>query len=103
MKASMKRLLAGALLGLGLVACGPADDGGGGVVGPACLSDSDCASDGCCGQGVNAVAASQRPMCPATCANGQDPYTLIVRNGCGLVHCDTSFHCGVAVTTGPGC
>ena len=101
MKLNRWGLIAGALLGLS--ACGPTEDGGGGVVGPSCLSDSDCASDGCCGNGVNAVSASQRPMCPSTCSGGGDPYTLIVRNGCGLVHCDTSFHCAVAITTGPGC
>jgi len=95
----------GALAGvlLALAACGPMDDGGGGVVGPSCTSDADCASDGCCGNGVNAVAVSQRPMCPNTCTNGQDPYTLIVRGGCGLVHCDLGFHCAVAVTSGQGC
>ena len=101
----MKRNLWGVLAGaaLALAACGPMDDGGGGVVGPVCTTDADCASDGCCGNGTNAVAASQRPMCPAACGNGQDPYSPYVRNGCGLVHCDTSFHCGVAVTSGPGC
>jgi hypothetical protein len=88
---------------LALAACGPIDDGGGGVVGAPCTSDAQCASDGCCGTGVNAVAVNQRPSCPATCSNGQDPYTLIVRNGCGLVVCDSSSHCSVAVTTGSGC
>ncbi len=87
-----------------LAACGPMDDGGGGVVGAPCTSDAQCASDGCCGNGVNAVAASQRPSCPSSCTNGQDPYSFYVRNGCGLVTCGSfSFHCEVAVTTGPGC
>ncbi len=101
----MMRTVGGALAGalLALAACGPMDDGGGGVVGAPCTSDADCASDGCCGTGVNAVAASQRPSCPATCSNGQDPYSLYVRNGCGLVTCDSSFHCAVAVTSGMGC
>jgi len=102
---SMTRNLGGVLGGalLLLAACGPMDDGGGGVVGAPCTSTSQCASDGCCGGGLNAVAASQRPSCPASCTNGQDPYSLYVRNGCGLVTCDTGFHCTVAITTGPGC
>ncbi|HVP59968.1 MAG TPA: hypothetical protein VMT11_05395 [Myxococcaceae bacterium] len=100
----MMRNLGGVLGGalLALAACGPMDDGGGGVVGAPCTTDGQCASDGCCGNGVNAVAASQRPSCPASCANGQDPYSPYVRNGCGLVSC-SGYHCGVALTVGPGC
>jgi hypothetical protein len=94
-------LLAGAALVLS--ACGPADDGSGGVVGPSCTNVSQCASDGCCRMGSHAVAFSQRPSCPATCSNGADPYTLEVNNGCGLVHCDSSLHCIVAPTAGMGC
>jgi len=100
----MRKVL-GVLVGasLALAACGPAEDGAGGVVGSPCTSDAQCASDGCCGNGVNAVSANQRPSCPATCTNGQDPYSLYVRNGCGLVACDASLHCSVALTSGPGC
>ena len=102
----MTRTVWGALLvgaALVLSACGPADDGGGGVVGPSCSNVSQCASDGCCGAGSHAVAFSQRPTCPATCSNGADPYTLEVNNGCGLVNCDLGFHCSVATTSGMGC
>jgi hypothetical protein len=86
---------------LGLSACG-ADEGGGGEVGPSCTDVSQCASDGCCGQGTQAVAISQRPTCPATCNNGFTPYDLRVDNGCGLVDCP-NFHCVVARTSGMGC
>jgi hypothetical protein len=93
-KTVMGALLAGAMLALG--ACGPADDGGGGVVGPACRSDADCAANDCCGNGTGAVAFSQRPSCPASCSNGRDPYSPCVDSGSAIVHCDSSLHCGVA-------
>ena len=89
--------LAVVVASLCLGACGPAEDGGGGAVGASCRTSADCASNGCCGTGTGAVGIGQRPSCPSTCSNGQDPYSPYVNNGSGLVTCDQSFRCTVAV------
>ena len=81
---------------LALSACGPLDDGGGGMVGAPCQFETDCASNGCCGDGTAAVAVSQQPMCPASCANGRLPHSPCVNGGSGIVTCDYTSHCSVA-------
>jgi len=86
--------LAGALLAL--TACGPMDDGGGGVVGDVCTRQSDCVPNGCCGNGTGVVTISRAPMCPVpnACAPGSpDPTNQTVNNTCGLPYCDSSNHC----------
>lgn len=90
-------VLAGALLAL--AACGPPEDGGGGVVGDVCLKQSDCVSNGCCGNGTGTVNVSRAPSCPApnACpASSPDPTNQTVNNTCGLPYCDGSGHCAVA-------
>jgi hypothetical protein len=92
-------VLGGALLLL--AACGPMDDGGGGVVGDPCTpgSTDECVSNGCCGNGTGVVNASRAPSCPApnACPAGSpDPSNLTLLNGCGTPYCDTSGHCVVA-------
>jgi len=97
----MKRNLWGVLAGaaLALAACGPMDDGGGGVVGDVCAQTSDCVSNGCCGNGTGVVNVSRAPMCPvpAACPSGSpDPTNQTVNNGCGTPYCDSTLHCVVA-------
>ena len=43
---------------LGLAACGPMDDGGGGVVGDVCTQQADCVPNACCGNGTGVVNVS---------------------------------------------
>jgi hypothetical protein len=86
-----------------LSACGPLDDGGGGGEGAPCLSDLDCASNGCCGDGTAAVAVAQQPVCPGSCANGRQPHSPCVNGGAGLVHCDSSNHCDVTMGSPGSC
>jgi len=100
MTRTVKGVLGGALLALW--ACGPLDDGGG-MEGPPCQDVSDCASDGCCGAGTAAVAASEEPMCPTSCTNGRQPHSLCVNNGSGLVTCDLGKHCSVALGAPGSC
>ena len=97
----MTRKLLGVLAGaaLALVACGPMDDGGGGVVGDVCTPGSSgaCVPNGCCGNGTAAVNSSRAPSCSATCPAGSpDPTNQTVNNTCGLPFCDSSGHCAVA-------
>ena len=95
----MTRNLGGVLGGalLLLAACGPMDDGGGGVVGDACTQQADCVPDGCCGNGTGVVNVSRAPSCPAPCPAGSpDPTNQTVNNGCGIPYCDTTLHCIVA-------
>ncbi len=97
MKRNWWGLLAGALLGL--AACGPVDDGGGGVVGDPCTTQSDCVSNGCCGNGTGVVNISKAPSCPApnACPMGSpDPTNQTLLNGCGTPFCDGTLHCVVA-------
>ena len=97
MKRNRWGLLAGALLAL--AACGPADDGGGGVVGDVCSGQADCVSNGCCGNGTGVVNSSRAPSCPApnACPSASpDPTNQTLLNGCGTPYCDTSGHCQVA-------
>jgi hypothetical protein len=94
MTRTVKGVLGGALLALW--ACGPLDEGGDGTGGPPCTQPSDCASNGCCGDGSAAVAVAQQPMCPSSCTNGRDPHSPCVNGGSGIVACDASFHCSVA-------
>ena len=94
----MKRYIGGVLGGalLALAACGPMDDGGGGVVGDVCTRQSDCVPNGCCGNGTGVVNVSRAPVCPApgACPAGSpDPTNETVNNTCGLPYCDTSGHC----------
>jgi len=86
--------LAGALLAL--TACGPMDDGGGGVVGDPCTRQADCVPNGCCGNGNGVVNVSRAPSCPApgACPAGSpDPTNETVNNTCGLPYCDSTNHC----------
>lgn len=97
MKRNSWGLLAGALLAL--AACGPMDDGGGGVVGDVCTSQADCVSNGCCGNGTGVVNTSRAPSCPApnACPAGSpDPTNQTLLNGCGTPFCDGTGHCVVA-------
>lgn len=98
MKRKIWTLLAGGLLGL--AACGPMDDGGGGVVGDVCTPNSttECVPNGCCGRGTAALNVSRAPNCSAIpCSpNDPDPTNQTVNNGCGLPFCDGSGHCAVA-------
>jgi hypothetical protein len=98
MKWKIWSLLAGGLLGL--AACGPMDDGGGGVVGDVCTPNSttECVPNGCCGRGTAVVNVSRAPNCSmVTCSpNDPDPTNQTVNNGCGLPFCDGSGHCAVA-------
>ena len=98
MKRKIWSLLAGGLLGL--AACGPMDDGGGGVVGDVCTPNSttECVPNGCCGRGTAVVNVSRAPNCSmVTCSpNDPDPTNQTVNNGCGLPFCDGSGHCAVA-------
>ena len=98
MKRKIWTLLAGGLLGL--AACGPMDDGGGGAVGDVCTPNSttECVPNGCCGRGTAAVNVSREPNCSmVTCSpNDPDPTNQTVNNGCGLPFCDSSGHCAVA-------
>ena len=97
------RTLLGVFVGAAVVlaACGPADDGGGGVVGDVCLpgTSGECVANGCCGNGTGAVNSSRAPSCPApaSCPAGSpDPTNQTVNNTCGLPFCDSSGHCAVA-------
>ena len=97
----MTRNFLGVLVGaaLALSACGPAEDGGGGVVGDVCLRPTDCVANACCGTGTGAVNVSRAPSCPApsACPAGSpDPTNQTVNNTCGLPFCDGSGHCAVA-------
>jgi len=97
----MKRKVWGALAAglLALAACGPAEDGGGGVVGDVCQQTSDCVPNGCCGNGTDVVNSSRAPACPApsACPAGSpDPSNTTLLNGCGTPYCDTTEHCFVA-------
>ncbi len=97
MTRSLGGILGGALLAL--AACGPADDGGGGVVGDVCTQQSDCVPNGCCGTGTGVVNVSRAPSCPApaSCPAGSpDPTNATLNNGCGTPYCDSSNHCAVA-------
>ncbi|HZX41824.1 MAG TPA: hypothetical protein VFE93_08310 [Myxococcaceae bacterium] len=90
-------ILGGALLVL--AACGPMDDGGGGVVGDVCMQQADCVSNACCGNGTGVVNASRAPSCPApsACPGGSpDPTNQTLLNGCGTPFCDGTGHCVVA-------
>jgi len=96
MKLNRWGLIAGALLGL--AACGPMEDGGGGVVGDPCTQSTDCVPNGCCGNGTGAVGVANAPSCPApnACPAGSpDPTNMTVNNTCGIPTC-SSFHCAVA-------
>jgi hypothetical protein len=87
-------LLAGAALALS--ACGPADDGGGGVVGDTCDVAADCVPNACCGNGNGVVGKSRAPDCSAPCPAGSpDPTNQTVNNTCGIPAC-SSFHCTIA-------
>ena len=97
MKRNAWGILAGALLGL--AACGPMDDGGGGVVGDVCTQQADCVPNGCCGNGTGVVNVSRAPSCPAPggCPAGSpDPTNQTVNNTCGAPFCDGTGHCVVA-------
>jgi hypothetical protein len=93
MNRTVLAVLGGALLGV--AACGPLDDGGGGDLGAPCQSELDCVSNGCCGDGTTAVAVGQQPVCPGSCTNGRTPHSPCVNGGSGIVACLTN-HCGVA-------
>lgn len=98
----MKRKFWGLLGGAALVlaACGPMDDGGGGVVGDVCTQQSDCVPNNCCGFGTGVVNVSNAPAnCPAPSAcpaNSPDPTNQTLNNTCGTPYCDSSKHCAVA-------
>jgi len=99
MKRNAWGILAGALLGL--AACGPMDDGGGGVVGDVCTpgSSDECVPNGCCGNGTDVVNVSHAPSCPAPAAcpaGSPDPSNTTLLNVCGTPFCDSSGHCVVA-------
>ena len=97
----MMRTIGGVLVGalLALTACGPPDDGGGGVVGDLCTQTLDCVPNGCCGSGTGVVNVSRAPVCPApgACPAGSpDPSNTTVNGTCGTPYCDGSGHCAVA-------
>jgi len=97
MKRKAWGFLAGALLGM--MACGPAEDGGGGVVGDVCTQQSDCVPNACCGNGTGVVNVSHEPSCPAPSgcpAGSPDPTNQTLLNMCGTPFCDGTGHCVVA-------
>ena len=96
-----KRRIPGLVVGgvLALAACGPTNDGGGGVVGDPCQTTFDCVPNACCGNGTDVVNVSRAPSCPApaSCPAGSpDPSNTTLLNGCGTPHCDSTLHCVVA-------
>jgi len=92
MTGTVRGVLGGALLALW--ACGPLDEGGG-TEGTPCQDVSDCASNGCCGDGTDAVAVAEEPVCPSSCTNGRQPHSPCVDGGSGIVAC-SSNRCTVA-------
>lgn len=96
----MKARLAGLLL---LCGCGsflpepPVPDAG-----RACVQDSECVPNGCCGQGTAAVQVMDAPTsCAQLTCSGMCPVAQ-VRCGCGVPVCRDS-RCTVAVATDPAC
>jgi len=97
----MRAALAGILL-VAVTGCGVLDyvppGGDGGIE---CYVDTDCAPNGCCGEGTAAVPLDLAPdcsgvVCSGTCPEGQ------VNCGCGLPVCRQN-QCTVAVSTDPQC
>ena len=70
--------------------------------GRACVQDSECVPNGCCGQGTAAVHELDAPTsCGQLTCSGMCPQAQ-VRCGCGLPVCRDS-RCTVAVATDPSC
>ncbi len=70
--------------------------------GRACVQDSECVPNGCCGQGTAAVHVMDAPTsCAQLTCTGMCP-TSQVRCGCGVPVCRDS-RCTVAVATDPAC
>jgi hypothetical protein len=71
-------LLLGAVLGLG--GCEPIDpleENPVGVSDTVCYRDSDCAPNGCCGEGTNPTHVSEAPSCAGVrCDGACSPYTI---------------------------
>ncbi len=98
----MRRLSPLAVLFLLLGGCGaffeePLPDAGG----RACVQDSECVPNDCCGQGTAAVHVSDGPSCAQVSCTGTCPLAQ-VRCGCGVPLCRDS-RCTVAVATDPSC
>ena len=99
MTRTVRGVLGGALLAV--AACGPLEGGDGGT-GAFCTQPSDCASNGCCGDGTAAVAVADQPVCPTSCTNGRQPHSLCVDNASGLVTCRSNA-CTVAIGAPGSC
>ncbi len=88
-------------LALALAGCGelgpfpPAD------AGRACVIDSECVPNGCCGRGSAAVHTSEGPDCTSVFCDGQCPQSQVAC-GCGLPVCRDS-RCAVAWSPEPAC
>lgn len=77
---SLAALLVGAAFGF-LAACDPAlassEDPPVGVSDKVCFSDSDCAPNGCCGQGTHPTHVSEAPDCSGVRCDGSCPASSI--------------------------
>lgn len=73
-------------------------DGGNGIT---CYDDSDCAPNGCCGQGTAVVHKSQAPDCTTVRCSGMCPVNGI-KCGCAIPVC-RSQRCTSAISTTTGC
>lgn len=97
----MRSAVAGLALLAALAGCGtfeplpPAD------AGRACVQDSECVPDGCCGRGSGAVHVADGPDCSAVTCAPDCPLTQVAC-GCGLPVCRDA-RCVVAWSAEPAC
>ena len=66
-----------------------------------CYDDSDCAPNGCCGEGTAIVHVSEAPSCGGRQCSGACPANGI-RCGCAVPICRDG-RCVAAISTSPDC
>lgn len=90
-----------AVVVVALVGCGAIEPFPPGDAGRACVIDSECVPDNCCGRGSAAVHVDDAPDCSAVDCPDTCPLTQVAC-GCGLPVCRDS-RCTVAWSADPAC
>lgn len=97
----MRSRVAGLALVVALAGCGVYEPLPTGDAGRACVQDSECVPDGCCGLGSGAVHVADGPDCSRVDCSPRCPATE-VSCGCGLPVCRDA-RCVVARSAEPAC
>lgn len=90
---SLAALVLGVSLGLAGAGCEPIDsidDVPVGLSDKTCYQDSDCATNGCCGEGTNPTHVSEAPSCTGVRCDGTCPVNTIDCGRC-IPHCRDSL------------